>query len=445
MEEKRQNVVHIVGGGLAGCEAALWLSKHEIAVVLYDQKPHKKSPAHKSEHFAELVCSNSLKAERLASAAGLLKEEMRRLGSCVLPLAEACRVPAGGALAVDRQQFAKSVSECVQAQSNIRVVHKEITNLQELLEQGEVLVCTGPLTQDALAKDIAKRCGQEALYFYDAAAPIVAADSIDFTKVFAAARYGRGEADYLNCPFDKASYETFYEALVAAERVPLQAFENEALLVYEGCMPVEVMARRGVDTLRYGPLRPVGLQDPATGHRPYANVQLRQENRKKTLYNLVGFQTNLKFKEQKRVFGLIPGLEKAEFVRYGVMHRNSFINAPLVLAENMAIKGQENLFFAGQITGVEGYMESAACGLLAAFHIAAKHRGDSLSPLPPESMCGALQRHLQTANVNYQPMGVNMGLLPSLPQPVKGKPQRYEALAQRALLALDAWIERTEI
>ncbi len=438
MAEKEQNAVNIIGGGLAGCEAALWLSQRGVPVVLYEQKPQKMSPAHSSEWLAELVCSNSLKAERLASAAGLLKEEMRQLGSHLLKVADTCRVPAGGAVAVDRLQFAQCVTKCIQERQNIRLVHEEVTDLQPLLQRGEVLVCTGPLTDGLLAQDIANRCGDNTLYFYDAAAPIVTADSIDFEKVFAAARYGRGQADYLNCPFDKAGYEAFYDALLAAERAPLATFEKK-MTVYEGCMPVEVMAQRGVDTLRYGPLRPVGLTDPATGKRPYANVQLRQENGQKSLYNLVGFQTNLKFFEQKRVFGMIPGLEKAEFVRYGVMHRNSFIHAPQILCDNLSVKGQENLFFAGQITGVEGYMESAACALLAAQNILAKRRGKVLTKLPIESMSGALQRHLTTPNEAYQPMGANMGLLPAMPQRIKGKPQRYEALANRALLELEQW------
>ncbi len=443
MEEKHQRTVHVVGGGLAGCEAALWLAKHKVPVVLYEQKPYKKSPAHSSEHLAELVCSNSLKAERLASAAGLLKEEMRRLGSRLLAVAEDCRVPAGGALAVDREQFANGVTALVQQETQIQLVHEEVTNLTPLLEQGDVLVCSGPLTSGALADDIAQRCGEKSLHFYDAAAPIVAADSIDYTKVFAAARYGRGEADYLNCPFDKAGYEAFYEALIAAERAPLHEFEKE-VPVYEGCMPVEVMARRGPDTLRYGPLRPVGLTDPATGHRPYGVVQLRKENTKASLYNLVGFQTNLKFSEQKRVFGMIPGLEQADFMRYGVMHRNSFINAPALLCENMSLKTQRNLFFAGQITGVEGYMESAASGLLAARGILAKRQGKTQPLLPQETMCGALQRHLFTTNTNYQPMGANMGLLPPLPERVKGKQQRYEVLAMRALSQLEEWMQHHE-
>ncbi len=443
MQENMQNAVHIVGGGLAGCEAALWLARQAVPVVLYEQKPGKKSPAHRGDGLAELVCSNSLKAERLASAAGLLKEEMRRLGSHILPVAESCRVPAGGALAVDRDAFSNELTRQVQSHPGIRLVHTEVAALQPLLEQGEVLVCTGPLTEGSLAKDIVERSGSDTLYFFDAAAPIVTAESIDFTKVFAAARYGRGDADYLNCPFDKAGYETFHAALLAAERVPLHSFEKQ-IPVYEGCMPVEVMASRGVDTLRYGPLRPVGLTDPATGHRPYANVQLRRENTAGSLYNLVGFQTNLKFKEQERVFGLIPGLEKAEFVRHGVMHRNSFLNAPLVLEENQCLKGQDNLFFAGQITGVEGYIESAACGLLAGLHLHAKLLKKRVLPLPPETMLGALQNHMRTTNAHYQPMGANMGLLPPLSTPVKGKQARYEALAERALAALDNWRQSGE-
>ena len=355
--------IKILGAGLAGCEAALWLAGHGHTVDLYEQKPHVYSPAHKLEGFAELVCSNSLKADRLESASGLLKAEMRRLGSSLLPIAARCSVAAGGALAVDRHEFSALVTAAVKAQPNIRLHLEEVTSIQP--DDGLTLVATGPLTQGRLAEAIQQLTGGAQLSFYDAAAPIVTAESLDMTRVFAASRWGKGDADYLNCPFDKAGYEAFYQALVEAERAPLHDFDGD-LTVYEGCMPVEVMARRGPDTMRFGPLRPVGLVDPATGHRPWANVQLRRENREGTLYNLVGFQTNLKFGEQKRVFSMIPGLEHAEFARYGVMHRNTFLNSPRLLLPTLNLRRYPNVYFAGQITGFEGYMESAASGLLAA-------------------------------------------------------------------------------
>ena len=356
--------IKILGAGLAGCEAALWLANQGVQVHLYEQKPLHFSPAHQKEGFAELICSNSLKAERLDSASGLLKEEMRLMGSSLLGCAEKTRVAAGGALAVDRDAFSREVTGLVEQHPNI-TLHRQ--RVERIDESAPVLVATGPLTDGPLAADIQRLIGGQSLSFYDAAAPIVTAESLDMEKVFAASRYGRGEADYLNCPFNKAEYEAFYEALSTAERAPLHDFDADGnLTVYEGCMPIEVMAGRGPDTMRFGPLRPVGLTDPRTGHRPWANVQLRSENRQNTMYNLVGFQTNLKFGEQKRVFSLIPGLEHAEFVRYGVMHRNTFLNSPKLMAENLALKAHPNVWFAGQITGFEGYMESAACGLLAA-------------------------------------------------------------------------------
>ena len=372
--------VTVLGAGLAGCEAALWLAGKGVQVELYEQKPTHFSPAHKSEGFAELICSNSLKAERLDSASGLLKEEMRRMGSQLLNAAEVARVAAGGALAVDRDAFSAEVTRLVEACPNINV-HRE--RVERIDESAPILVATGPLTDGALADEIGKLTGDERLHFYDAVAPIVTAESLDHEKVFAASRYDRGEADYLNCPFNKAEYEAFHAALASAERAPLHDFDTGAeqsarpdpdahgkkadtVTVYEGCMPIEIMAARGADTMRFGPLRPVGLVDPRTGHRPWANVQLRAENKDRTLYNIVGFQTNLKWGEQKRVFRMIPGLEHAEFVRYGVMHRNTFLDAPRVLEGSLCLKEHPNVFFAGQITGFEGYMESAASGLLAA-------------------------------------------------------------------------------
>lgn len=431
--------IKILGAGLAGCEAALWLANQGVQVHLYEQKPLHFSPAHQKEGFAELICSNSLKAERLDSASGLLKEEMRLMGSSLLGCAEKTRVAAGGALAVDRDAFSQEVTQLVENHPNI-TLHRQ--RVEQIDECAPVLVATGPLTDGPLAADIQRLIGGQSLSFYDAAAPIVTAESLDMEKVFAASRYGRGEADYLNCPFNKAEYEAFYEALSTAERAPLHDFDADGnLTVYEGCMPIEVMAGRGPDTMRFGPLRPVGLTDPRTGHRPWANVQLRSENRQNTMYNLVGFQTNLKFGEQKRVFSLIPGLEHAEFVRYGVMHRNTFLNSPKLMAENLALKAHPNVWFAGQITGFEGYMESAACGLLAARSILAALEGKTMTPPPADTMCGALIRYITSENKDFQPMGSNMGILPPLETHIRDKRERYAALAERAVADMKAWLE----
>ena len=431
--------IKILGAGLAGCEAALWLANQGVQVHLYEQKPLHFSPAHQKEGFAELICSNSLKAERLDSASGLLKEEMRLMGSSLLGCAEKTRVAAGGALAVDRDAFSREVTGLVEQHPNI-TLHRQ--RVERIDESAPVLVATGPLTDGSLAADIQRLIGGQSLSFYDAAAPIVTAESLDMEKVFAASRYGRGEADYLNCPFSKAEYEAFYEALSTAERAPLHDFDADGnLTVYEGCMPIEVMAGRGPDTMRFGPLRPVGLTDPRTGHRPWANVQLRSENRQNTMYNLVGFQTNLKFGEQKRVFSLIPGLEHAEFVRYGVMHRNTFLNSPKLMAENLALKAHPNVWFAGQITGFEGYMESAACGLLAARGILAALEGKTMTPPPADTMCGALIRYITSENKDFQPMGSNMGILPPLETHIRDKRERYAALADRAVADMKAWLE----
>jgi methylenetetrahydrofolate--tRNA-(uracil-5-)-methyltransferase len=429
--------IRILGAGLAGCEAALYLAQRGHVVELYEQKPHKFSPAHKNKHFAELVCSNSLKADRPDSASGLLKAEMRFLGDSLLDIAERCRVAAGGALAVDRELFSERVTRAVLDEPNITLVPGEVLCVDEDDVDVLTLVATGPLTEGALAQDIARLTGGTALSFYDAAAPIVTAESIDFDRVFAASRYGRGSADYLNCPFDKVGYEAFYEALLGAQRAELHSFDGP-VTVYEGCMPIEVMAQRGADTMRYGPLRPVGLVDPRTGHRPWANVQLRAEDAGCTMYNLVGFQTNLKFGEQQRVFRMIPGLERAEFVRYGVMHRNTFLNSPTLLGTNLALHAHPNVYFAGQITGFEGYVESAACGLLAARAIDARLRGEPVPTYPEQTMCGALLRYITSPTKDFQPMGANMGLLPPLEQRVRDKRRRYALLAQRALLALGA-------
>ena len=431
--------IKILGAGLAGCEAALWLANQGVQVHLYEQKPLHFSPAHQKEGFAELICSNSLKAERLDSASGLLKEEMRLMGSSLLGCAEKTRVAAGGALAVDRDAFSREVTGLVEQHPNI-TLHRQ--RVERIDESAPVLVATGPLTDGPLAADIQRLIGGQSLSFYDAAAPIVTAESLDMEKVFAASRYGRGEADYLNCPFSKAEYEAFYEALSTAERAPLHDFDADGnLTVYEGCMPIEVMAGRGPDTMRFGPLRPVGLTDPRTGHRPWANVQLRSENRQNTMYNLVGFQTNLKFGEQKRVFSLIPGLEHAEFVRYGVMHRNTFLNSPKLMAENLALKAHPNVWFSGQITGFEGYMESAACGLLAARGILAALEGKTMTPPPADTMCGALIRYITSENKDFQPMGSNMGILPPLETHIRDKRERYAALADRAVADMKAWLE----
>lgn len=433
---KQMADVKILGAGLAGCEAALWLAEKGIQVELYEQKPEVYSPAHKQEGFAELVCSNSFKAYRIDSAAGLLKEEMRRLGSHLLPIAAQCSVAAGGALAVDRNLFSEKVTQQVEQSPNIKVIHKEVTEIDP--SQGITLVATGPLTQGGLAQAINELTGGQKLAFYDAAAPIVIGETIDKEKVFAASRWGKGEADYLNCPFDKEGYEAFYQELIHAERAPLHDFEEqETLKVYEGCMPVEVMAGRGLDTLRFGPLKPVGLTNPATGHRPWANVQLRKENQEGTLFNLVGFQTNLKFGEQKRVFRMIPGLENAEFARYGVMHRNTFLNSPQLLQNTLNLKCYPNVYFAGQITGFEGYMESAACGLLAARSIAARLQNTIPKQVPITCMTGALLHYITQENKDFQPMGANMGILPALETPIRDKRERYAEIANRALKALD--------
>ena len=359
------NTVKVIGAGLAGCEAAYCLANKGIKVSLYEMKPIKKSPAHKTELFAELVCSNSLKAARIESAAGLLKEEMRRLGSVCLEAADKFSVPAGGALAVEREGFSRYITEKVKNHPNIKVITECIT---EIPKDGVTIIATGPLTDDALAENIKESLGSEYLNFFDAAAPIISGDSIDMTSVFYASRYGKGEGDdYINCPLNREEYEAFHSALVSAERAPLKDFETD-LNVYEGCMPIEILASRGTDAIRYGPMKPVGLTDPNTGRRPWAVLQLRKENKEGSMYNLVGFQTNLKFGEQKRVFSMIPALKNAEFLRFGVMHRNSFINSPMLLNRNLSLKTNPNVFFAGQLSGVEGYMESAASGILSGYN-----------------------------------------------------------------------------
>lgn len=422
--------VRVIGAGLAGCEAALQIAERGVEVELYEMKPNKKSPAHHMDSFAELVCSNSLKAERTASAAGLLKQEMRRLGSVCLEAADSCRVPAGGALAVERNHFSVYITEKVKNHRNISLINDVV---EKIPTDGVTVIATGPLTDSALAEDIIRLCGADTLSFYDAAAPIVTADSIDMTLAFTAARYGKGDDDYINCPFNKEQYEAFHNALINAESAPLKEFDKE-ITVYEGCMPIEVLAKRGKDSIRFGPLKPVGLTDPNTGHRPWAVVQLRRENSEGSLYNIVGFQTNLKFGEQKRVFSMIPGLENAEFMRYGVMHRNSFIDSPRLLSKNLSLKAYPNIFFAGQLSGVEGYMESAASGIVAGINTVRHINGEEPLVLPEITMIGSLLSYICNESVkDFQPMGANFGIVPQLENKIRDKQERYAALADRSL------------
>ncbi len=427
--------VTVIGAGLAGCEAAWQLANRGIPVCLVEMKPGRFSPAHHSAGFAELVCSNSLKAARIDSAAGLLKEEMRRLGSLLTDCAERSKVPAGGALAVDREEFSRLATEKILAHPLIAVSREEAL----VLPEGPAIIATGPLTAEALSGEIGQLCGGS-LSFFDAAAPIVTRDSLNMDKCFTASRYdGEGEGDYINCPFNREEYEQFIDALLGAERAPVHSFDAADPKVYEGCMPIEVLASRGRDAARFGPMKPVGLRDPRTGHRPWAVVQLRTENRENTLYNLVGFQTNLKFPEQKRVFSMIPGLEGAEFARYGVMHRNTFLHSPGLLAADYSVLGRPELFFAGQITGVEGYMESASSGILAGINMARRLQGKPSVILPETTMMGALSRYVAGySGRDFQPMGANFGLLPPLEEKIRDKRARYGALAQRALDALAA-------
>ena len=431
--------VSVIGAGLAGCEAAFALAERGIRVRLFEMKPAKKSPAPKSDLFAELVCSNSLKAKREDSAAGLLKAEMRKLGSVCLTAADECAVAAGGALAVDRERFSSMITDRIRSHPNIEIISECVRTLPG---EGICIVATGPLTDDTLAADIAARLGSRYLSFYDAAAPIVSGDSIDMESAFFASRYGKGEGDdYINCPLNKEEYERFWKELTAAERAPLKEFD-QPLTVYEGCMPIEILAARGEDSIRFGPMKPVGLTDPHTGHRPWAVVQLRRENAAGTMYNLVGFQTNLKFPEQKRVFSLIPALKNAEFLRYGVMHRNSFIDSPRLLNPDLSLRADRRLYFAGQLSGVEGYMESAASGILAGINAANALSGQSPLMLPDTTMLGALVGYITNPNTErLQPMGANFGLLPPLDARIKDKRERYGALSKRALSALDGVLE----
>ena len=423
--------VKVIGAGLAGCEAAYALATRGVKVDLFEMKPIKRSPAHHTDLFAELVCSNSLKAARVDSAAGLLKEEMRRLGSISMIAAERSSVAAGGALAVDRDTFSQIITDEIKSHPNITLHYEEV---DEIHPDDITIICTGPLTEGALAEQIKMLTESDNLSFFDAAAPIVTAESIDMSRAFCASRYDKGGDDYINCPMNKADYEAFYEALMSAERAPQKDFDVNGR-VYEGCMPIEIMAQRGADTMRFGPLKPVGLRDPATGHRPWANLQLRRENQEGTLFNLVGFQTNLKFSEQKRVFSMIPALSNAEFVRYGVMHRNSFINSPKLLDKDQSLKKYPNVYFAGQITGVEGYMESASSGILAGINVYLRLKGENSLSLPNFTMLGALNHYITDENIkDFQPMGANFGVLPPIEPHIRDKKERYSALSNRSLL-----------
>ncbi len=426
--------VDIIGGGLAGCEAAWQLLCRDMAVRLFEMKPLRYSAAHTSPGLAELVCSNSLRADSREHAAGLLKEELRRMHSLIMAAADANRVPAGKALAVDRQEFSRYIEEQLTAKKGFNLVRAEVT---EVPEAGPAILATGPLTSDRLACDLQRRTGGESLYFYDAISPIVDGETIDRSRVFRASRYGTGEGDYLNCPLNEAEYDAFWNALVAAEEVPIRSFE--AFRCFEGCLPVEVIAKRGIRTLAYGPMKPVGLRDPRTGRQPYAVVQLRQENQEGSLYNLVGFQTRLTWTAQKRTFRMIPGLEQAEFLRYGSVHRNTFVNAPRVLCGTLQLREAPHVYLAGQITGVEGYIESTAMGLLAGRSVACALRGRAWLPPPAETAHGALLRHITTAQAKtFQPMNVNFGIFPPLAErsPRRERGQRY---ASRALASLETW------
>ena len=431
------NCVKVIGAGLAGSEAAWQLAQRGIRVELYEMKPQKMSPAHHSEGFAELVCSNSLRGDRLENAVGLLKEELRRCGSLIMRCAEATRVEAGGCLAVDREGFSRAVTQAIREHPNITVISEEVTEVP----QGPVIVATGPLTSDALSDAIGSYFGAEYLHFFDAAAPLVTAESVDMEHAWWQSRYDRGTPDYVNCAMDKEQYEAFVRELVAAEEAPVHGFEDKN--VFEGCMPVEVMARRGVDTLRYGPLKPVGLTDPKTGREPYAVVQLRLDNAAGSIYNLVGFQTHLKFGEQKRVFSMIPALRNAEFVRYGVMHRNTFLRSPKLLDRYFADRRDPLVAFAGQMTGVEGYVESAASGYLAAVAMAAKVQGRELPDFPKTTAIGALGMYISDESVeNFQPMNINFSIIEPLGQRIRKKAEKNLAIANRSLEVIDALVAK---
>lgn len=437
----RFNSITVIGAGLAGSEAAYQIAQKGMEVTLYEMRPQKTSPAHHTDQFAELVCSNSLRAANIENAVGLLKEEMRRMDSLIMKCADATQVPAGGALAVDRHQFSALVTKTIEEHPLIKVKREEVTSIPR---EGLVIIATGPLTSEALGEEIKSLTGEEGFYFYDAAAPIVTAESLNYDKVFAASRYDKGDADYLNCPMTEEEYLTFLEALVNAECTELKAFEKE--LFFEGCMPVEVMAKRGVDTLRYGPLKPVGLVDKRTNKESYAVVQLRKENKEGTMFNLVGFQTHLKWGEQKRVFQMIPGLENAEFIRYGVMHRNTYINSPELLNRAFQLKRDERLFFAGQMTGVEGYLESAASGLMAGLQALRYAQEKEFIPFPKTTALGALSLYISAyEGKNFQPMNVNFGIMELWHGKIKKKKEKNGLIANRALEELDALKEKEQL
>lgn len=429
--------VHVIGAGLAGCEAVTQLTRHGIPVILHEMRPVKSDEAHKTAYFAELVCSNSLRAGNIENAVGLLKEEMRRLGSLIIEKADEHQVPAGGALAVDRDGFAAAVTEAVKANPLVTVIHEEVTDLESL--EGTVIVASGPLTSDALFADIKKLLKSEYLHFFDAAAPIVTADSLDYDKVYRASRYDKGGADYLNCPFyTKEEYIAFWEALCNAESAPVKDFEHD---VFEACMPIEEMAARGEDTMRFGPLKPVGLIDPRNGKEAYAVVQLRQDNAAASLYNLVGFQTHLKWPEQRCVFGMIPGLENAEFVRFGVMHKNTYLNSPQLLDKHFNLRSNKRFYFAGQMTGVEGYVESAASGLMAGLAAARAVLELPEVEFPEVTAHGALANYISNPTIeNFQPMNINFGLIPPLTVRIRKKREKNAQIAARALEALDGFL-----
>ena len=421
-------VVNVIGAGLAGSEAAWQLAKRDIPVRLYEMRPVKQTPAHHTSQFAELVCSNSLRANTLTNAVGVLKEEMRLLDSVIIQSADDCAVPAGGALAVDRHEFAAKVTDRVKNHPNVTVINEEVTKIPE----GLTVIATGPLTSEALSEQLQELTGEDYLYFYDAAAPIIEKDSIDMDKVYLKSRYDKGEAAYLNCPMSEEEFDLFYNALITAETAPIKAFEKEVF--FEGCMPIEEMAQRGRKTMLFGPMKPVGLEDPCTGKKPFAVVQLRQDDAAGTLFNIVGFQTHLKWGAQKDVLQLIPGLEHAEIVRYGVMHRNTFINSPKVLKATYQFNSREDLFFAGQMTGVEGYVESAASGLIAGINAARIFTGKEPVQFPIETAIGSMANYITTTNSkNFQPMNANFGLFPDLPEKIRKKQERNEQHAKRAL------------
>ena len=446
-----KDYITIIGGGLAGCEAAFQIAKRGIKVKLYEMKPIKYTEAHSNKNLAEIVCSNSFKSNLHTNACGLLKEELRYLDSLLIRIADETQVPAGQALAVDREIFSQKVTDEIEKNELIEIIHEEVTDIEQIAKEGIVIIATGPLTSSKLAENISKITGQDKLYFYDAAAPIITKESIDFNIAFYGNRYEqekqkeetieqwkkrleKQEASYINLPMNKEEYEKFCNELINAEVVTLHEFEKRE--IFEGCMPIEIMAKRGIDTLRYGPLKPVGFDDPRTAQRPYAVIQLRQDDTNGIIYNIVGFQTNLKFGEQKRVFSLIPGLENAEFVKYGVMHRNTYINSTKLLDNTYNLKSNNNIFFAGQITGVEGYVESISSGMVAAMNACAKYKKDEKIVFPIETMIGALVNYISTENDKFQPMNANFGIVPELKNKIKDKKEKYKILADRGLTAL---------